>query len=105
MNYNINDVAKEMMIESEDLREILEMFILEAGKILAQCEEEYVAANADSLAKHFHALKGSALNLRINSIGNLAAQLEIESKVGNITNVEVILPQIKEEVLYLQDLL
>lgn len=105
MHYDIAMVAKEIMIEPEDLQEILEIYIQDAGNILSQCEKEYAAQNAGALAKLFHALKGSSLNLRLNNIGSLAAQLEKETKEGQFANVDIFLQEIKKEILSLQELL
>lgn len=105
MDYDIDNVARDMMLEPEELREILGIFLLETNQILTQCEQEYAAKNSAALAKLFHGLKGTALNLRLAYVGDLAAQLEQETKAGQMTNVGASLPQMKKEVLALQDLL
>jgi len=105
MQYDITAVAQEIMLAPEDLQEILAIYIQEGEKICTQIEQEYGAQNAPALAKLFHALKGSSFNLHIDGVGELTARLEQECKAGQLSNVEVILPQIKKEILFLQELL
>ena len=99
MSYSINQAAEELMLEPEDLKEIFECFFSEADEILPKCEEALEEQDAEMLKENFHALKGSAANLRIKAVSDLALTLENEAKKGNFPAIAVSMSALKKEIV------
>ena len=97
MNYRLEEVADELMLEVEDLKEILEVYFEEAEEILLECETAWEASDIVSLSKLFHTFKGSAANFRMHDLSDLAVLLEKAAKEANLTEVKSLLMNLRKK--------
>ena len=97
MNYRLEEVADELMIELEDLKEVLEVYFEEADGILSECETALEASDVDSLNKLLHTFKGSAANFRMSNLSALALSLEKAAKAADLSVVKTYLPNLRKE--------
>lgn len=103
MTYDIEKAAADLMVEPGELISILEYFFNESNKILSDCEAGIRASDSDLLKKSFHSLKGSSANFRINSLRDLAADLEAGAASGNFAVVSTLVPAFQEELRSIQE--
>ena len=76
MSFTVESSARDLMLEPEDLKEIFEAFFEDAVVVLAEAEEASQNDDTATFCKRMHSLKGSALNLRMDVLGELAKQAE-----------------------------
>ena len=88
MDYRLEEVADELMLEVEDLKEILEVYFEEAEEILMECETAWEASDIVSLSKLFHTFKGSAANFRLHDLSDLAVLLEKAAKEADLAELK-----------------
>jgi HPt (histidine-containing phosphotransfer) domain-containing protein len=82
MKYNVNlkEIADELGFEIEDVEMIMEIFLESAKENLINIKNAIEKDDRKNLAEFAHAIKGSALNLRLNEIAKLAKEIEIKAK-------------------------
>ena len=76
MSYSVKVMAEELMLDPSDVREIVEAFFEDAHPLLQEGKAAFQTGDRQLLSRKMHALKGSALNMRMESLGRLAAQAE-----------------------------
>lgn len=69
-------IVESLGIEQVDAAELLQDFLLDLGKTIAQMDEEISNNNLANLAQLAHYIKGASGNLRINEMFELTAKLE-----------------------------
>lgn len=97
MLYNIEKVAFDLMIEPAELIGVLQHFCTETPEILGQCDQAILATDFNLLQKLFHSLKGSASNLRIDSLSRLSATLETRAVSRDLLFISSQLPVLQDE--------
>lgn len=83
----ISDLKEE--VGEDDFAEVIGIFFEEVEEVL----EELPQATGEGLAEKLHFLKGSALNLGLDTVGNLCRQAEVlvRDDPTSIPNIEEIL--------------
>jgi len=78
MAYNINlqDIADELDFDLEDVEMLLEVFLESAQESISSLEEAIKENNLEQIFKAAHAIKGSAANLTLSEISDLAKDME-----------------------------
>ncbi len=76
MSYSVGKMAEELMLDPSDVKEIFEAFFEDAYPLIKDGTAALQAGDRHLLSRKMHALKGSALNLRMDELGNLASQAE-----------------------------
>ena len=76
MSYSFEQVAAELMLEPEELQEILQAYFEDAPVLLAKGRMATDRGDWTGLAKSMHSLKGACFNLRLDHLGEMAAQAE-----------------------------
>lgn len=84
------------MLEPEDIQEIYTAFFEDAGPLLAAGRAALQDDDRTLLGRKMHALKGAALNLRMDEAGHLAEQAE-KNTGRSISELEEILELIQLE--------
>lgn len=97
MSFTIETTAKELMLEPDELKEIFEAFFEDAVDVMAQAEQAVKEDDMKAFAKRMHSLKGSALNLRMEVIGEIARKAEKEAPAGRAER-EGILRDLQQEI-------
>jgi len=76
MSYSFEQVAAELMLEPEELQQILQAYFEDAPDLLANGRMAADRGDWTGLAKNMHSLKGACFNLRLDHLGEMAAQAE-----------------------------
>jgi len=95
--YDLTRAAAELYLEPADLQEIYEEFFAEAGGLLTSAKTQLAKGDFEHLRQTLHALKGMAVNLRMERLGILARQAEGEALRHNDIPLEVLLGKILRE--------
>ncbi|MEO0917385.1 MAG: Hpt domain-containing protein [Pseudomonadota bacterium] len=76
-------------VGEDDFAEVIGIFFEEVEEVL----EELPTSNGERLAEKLHFLKGSALNLGLDAVGNLCrdAETRLRSDPSNLPNIAEIL--------------
>ena len=75
MKYDVVATADELMLTTDELKDIFMLYFDEAAQFIASCytansEHDYI-----TMAKKIHALKGASMNLRMHDITAMAIEL------------------------------
>jgi len=87
--YSIDHVAAEMMLETEELKEILIAFFEDAPKLIEKGIQAAQTGDRLQLSRSMHSLKGAALNMRMDKLGELANRAETGGGVSLQTLQEI----------------
>ncbi len=85
MDYNIDlqEIADELDFDLEDIEMLMEVFLEGAKESLESLKMAIDNNDLEQIFQSAHALKGSAANLTLMDISNLAKQIESEARAGN----------------------
>jgi len=75
-NINLQDIADKLDFDLEDVEMLLEVFLESAQESMSSLEEAVKENNLEQIFKAAHAIKGSAANLTLNEISDLAKDME-----------------------------
>ena len=98
VSFSVESSARELMLETEDLKEIFEAFFEDAVILMEGAERASRDNDGVGFCKNMHSLKGSALNLRMDVVGELAKQAEKEGAGVSAAQRDVWLNAIKKEI-------
>ena len=76
MDFSVLLAAEDLMLDPMDIREIFDAFFEDAEPLLNDGTAALRAGDRRLLSRKMHAFKGAALNLRMEALGNMAAQAE-----------------------------
>ena len=79
---DLSAAAEDMCLDLEEYAELLSGFIEDAATRLVALADGLRDDDREIIENQAHAIKGSALNLRLNSMGETAAELEKAAKAG-----------------------
>jgi len=82
MPYSVKRFTDELMLDPADAREIFDAFFEDALPLLQEGKKAMQEGDRQLLSRKMHTLKGSALNLRMDGLGNLAARAEKGSSLS-----------------------
>ncbi len=80
---DLASAAEDMCLEPDEYAELLAGFVEDAAKRLVELSEGLGNGDRVVVESQAHAVKGSALNLRLGSMGEKAAELERAAKAGD----------------------
>ncbi len=80
MKLNYDDIAGALGIPAKHIPMLVGAFLEESEGILAKLNEAIEAQNYADIGLHAHSIKGSAGNLRINDVYELALEMEKAGK-------------------------
>ncbi|MTV49395.1 hypothetical protein GJ688_10435 [Heliobacillus mobilis] len=103
MGYSIEEAAAALTLAPEDLQDIFEAFFAEAAETLERCEPAIRNGDFAMLGELVHDLKGSASNLRMEQVRELAYQLELAAKEGNMEKIQTDFSKLSLEVVRLKE--
>ncbi len=85
MNYNINlqKIADELDFDLEDIEMLIEVFLKSADETLVSMQIAIKENNLEQIFKSAHSIKGSAANLTLHKISDLAKEIEHEAREKN----------------------
>lgn len=98
IEYDIEDVASELMFTAGELREIFEIYFDEAIHLLPDCHEVLARQDYMKFSQIMHGFKGASSNLRMQKIATMAATLEQKAKTGGDAEMALELPHLQAEI-------
>lgn len=82
IEYNVKDVADELMFTPSELQEILEIYFEEAIHLVPECHQALESHDYVKFSQIMHGFKGASSNLRMHSLANMAEELEKLAKTA-----------------------
>ena len=76
INYDVEAVADELLLTPEELKEVFSLYFEDTELLVTDCQAAMARTDYNEINKVMHALKGASLNLRMQSLGKLAADVE-----------------------------
>ncbi len=95
---NIENLAKELDFDVEDVEILIELFVENAQVSLANIEEAIEGNNIDVIGAEAHAIKGSAANLLLTDIQNMARDMENAARENRKINYLSLFGQLEEQI-------
>lgn len=95
MSYNVQEAAKQLMLDKEVLLGIYEIFFEDMADIMQQFDSAVQSADYSALAALFHTLKGVTANVCMHSLSQQAFLLENEAKSENMETVKPLFEQFR----------
>lgn len=85
MSYTIDlqKIADELDFDLEDVEMLLEVFLDSSKEILLALKESIEKNDLEAIFSSSHAIKGSAANLTLNEISDLAKEMEHNARESN----------------------
>ncbi len=105
MSYTIDlqKIADELDFDLEDIEMLMEVFLETAHESLENLKIAIDTNNYENIFQSAHALKGSAANLTLMDISNLAKEIEHEARESNSINYQEKFSILENMILNLQD--
>jgi HPt (histidine-containing phosphotransfer) domain-containing protein len=82
MNYNldIQKIADSLEFDLEDVQMLIEVFLESTNEILIRLKTAIENEDFESIHQEAHSIKGSAANLTLNDIAELAKEIELSAR-------------------------
>jgi len=103
MKYDVEVAADELMLTTEELKEIFEYYFDDAVECVASCYTANSKRDYITVAKKIHALKGASMNLRMDEIIGMAIELESLANQEEKAEITQYLPKIGDKLEILKD--
>lgn len=84
---SLEAVAEELGLDEAQYGEILMDFIEDKKKDMADLSDALAQGNGERISRLAHRIRGSALNLRLNSLARPAANMEKAAKEGKVSQI------------------
>lgn len=81
----------------DDFAELVQVFVQDAEKRIEQIKQAITVEDSALVADLVHGLKGSAMNLSATQLSKWCGQLEQQSRVGDLSQAERLMPLIELE--------
>ena len=85
-NINLQDIADKLDFDLEDVEMLMEVFIETVNESLESLKNAIDANNLEDIYRSSHAIKGSAANLTLTNIAEIAKDIEEQSRNNNNIN-------------------
>jgi len=95
---DIEELAQNLGFDVEDAEVLVELFVEGAQVSLANIEDALSEGDIATIAKEAHAIKGSAANLMLVDIQDIAREMENAAKEGRKINFLSLYSQLDEKI-------
>jgi HPt (histidine-containing phosphotransfer) domain-containing protein len=95
---DIDKLANELGFEAEDIQMLVTMFVESANQSLANIEGALQSGDFQTLSSEAHSIKGSAANLKLDSISKLALIIEQASKNDLECDYKAVISKLSSEI-------
>ncbi len=85
---NIKELSENLGLEEDEYIEMLDLFFMSCDTDLARIEQALKEANAERVHEAAHSLKGSAGSLCLDSIFELARDIDNKSRHGILAGLD-----------------
>ncbi len=103
--YDLKHIAKELGFAPDDVKMIVSVLFEDAEKSMQEIEKMYEKKAWKQIAYEVHSIKGSAANMKLTELSQLALQLEQSAQDEDAQKVSVLINALKENLLLLQQAL
>ena len=103
MQYDIEVAAEELMLTLDDLKEIFDIYFIDAIELIASCYTANSVCDYSTVAKKVHALKGSSMNLRMHEIAEMVIELQSLANKKDSADIALYLPKIEDTLILLKE--
>lgn len=79
-NVDVENIANELDFDVEDIEMLLEVFLESSKESLEQMEDALNSNDLETLYQSAHGIKGSASNILLNNISDIAKDIELNAK-------------------------
>lgn len=83
------EMSESLGVDPEDVLEVAAMFFEAIDQRLESIKNAYQAGDMKELTRLVHGLKGDAANMRFASSSEIARELELQSRTGEIDDFEL----------------
>ncbi len=94
---NLQKIADELEFDLDEVKMLIELFVQVSNKALEELKNGIDTKNFEKIFKSAHKIKGSAANLLLNEISELAKEIEMSGREKN--NIDYLLKFNKIELL------
>ncbi len=104
MKYNIDlqKIADELEFALNDVEMLIEIFLEGAEDSLSALKEAIDKNNLEQIFRFAHAIKGSAANLTLMEISNLAKEIEYSAREKKVVDYTQIFENLKKSIANIQ---
>lgn len=95
-NIDLQKIADELDFDLEDVEMLIEAFLEGARESLASLEEAVYKNDLEEIFKSAHAIKGSAANLTLMDISNLAKKIEHSAREKELIEYSKMFENLKQ---------
>lgn len=103
--YDLKYIAKELGFAPDDVKMIVTVLFEDAQKSMQEIEKMYEKKACKQIAHEVHSIKGSAANMKLTELSQLALQLEQAAQNEDLQKIPVLINALKENLLLLQEAL
>lgn len=95
---DIENLAQTLDFDIEDVYVLIELFVENAQISLANIEDAIAAHDVETIGREAHAIKGSAANLMLVDIQDMAREMENAARENRQINFLSLFSQIEEKI-------
>ena len=103
--YDLKHIAQELGFPLDDVKMIVNVVFEDTEKSMQEIEKMYEKKAWKQIAYEVHSIKGSAANMKLTKLSQLALQLEQSAQDEDAQKVSVLINAIKENLSLLQEAL
>ena len=95
---DVNDLASRLGIDEEDFLELIELFIATSLADMEKIRKALEAGSSADAAAAAHSIKGASGNLGLDEMYNLAKDMEMQAKDGNLDGFEKMAADLEQQI-------
>lgn len=99
---DLQKIADELEFDLEDVKMLIEVFIESVEESLTNLKEAITQDDFEMIYQSAHAIKGSAANLTLMDISELAKAIELEAKSKNKIDYQSSYNKLVEQIEYIK---
>jgi HPt (histidine-containing phosphotransfer) domain-containing protein len=97
-------IAQELDLEEGEYMDLIKLFLDTTGPNLDTLEKSIRANDSEAASKTAHKIKGAALNLDLTEVADLAKDIELRAKNGQLAEIPSVLSALKDSVNQIRNL-
>jgi len=95
---DLQKIADELDFDLEDVGMLFEAFLESAYEMLALMQKALEEGDMESLYRAAHALKGSAANLKLEVVENMAKEIELDVRANKKSDYSIRYVHLKSQI-------
>ncbi len=95
---DFQELASRLGIDEEDFMELVELYVTTTRSDIAKIKKGLEENSSADAAAASHSIKGAAGNLGFDEMFELAKDMEMQAKTGNLTGFDAMIADLEAEV-------